>query len=336
MVSSYTFTQESQLTAKFQQEIADFWLTGEFSTFTSFDGLNIAFALFYSPNNQRHMVISPGRSEGYLKYKETAYDLFAQGYNVAIIDHRGQGLSERMLADPHKGFVSDFNDYVLDLQHFVQNVVKPKFNGPLCLMAHSMGCAISIRHLQQFPYTFNAAVLLSPMIAVNGGAIPSWVGKPLTSISYYIDSLISKQPSYFYSYGPYQVKAFADNKLTSCETRYNIFQQEYQLTPQLQLGGITFAWLQQAIKTEAKLFKDLDKITTPVYVIQAELDTIVRNDKQTKFCKKLHQLHPQSCPNGKPLIIDNALHELLFEVDTIRNQALSAALDWFDLHEKVN
>ena len=332
MVSSYKFSQESELSTKYQHQIAEYWQTGKFSTFSSFDGLTIAYALFYSAINKHSIVISPGRSEGYLKYKETAFDLHNQGYNVAIIDHRGQGLSERMLSDPHKGYVRDFNDYVLDLQYFVNEIVKPKFMGKMYLMGHSMGGAISTLHLQQFPNTFDAAVLLSPMISINGGSIPDWVGKPLSSISHWADGLKSKESSYFYSYGPYQAKPFVGNRLTGCESRYNIFRQEYQLNPKLQLGGITFAWLEQAIKTEQMLFNNLDKITTPVYVIQAELDTIVRNDKQTKFCKQLNSLRQQSCPNGKPLILNGALHELLFEVDAIRNETLTATLDWFSQH----
>jgi len=37
------------------------------------------------------------------------------GFDVLIIDHRGQGRSGRLLADPHLGHVNRFNDYVDDL-----------------------------------------------------------------------------------------------------------------------------------------------------------------------------------------------------------------------------
>lgn len=332
MVSSYKLSQESQLPTMYQHEISDHWQTGEFSTFNSFDGLTIAYALFYSEKNQQGIVISPGRSEGYLKYKEVAFDLFNQGYNVAIIDHRGQGLSERMLNDPHKGFVDDFNDYVLDLEFFSQKIVKPKFKNNLYLMAHSMGGAIATLYLQKYPNTFKAAVLLSPMIAVNGGSIPDWIAKLVINISYSVDSLLFKQSNYFYGYGPYQEKGFAGNDLTLSKVRYDIFKNEYQRNPKLQLGGITFAWLKQAIKTQTLLFDNINKITTPVLLLQAERDIVVKNDTQAKFCKQLHNVHSQSCPDGKPLIINNALHELLFEIDEVRNEALSSTLDWFSLH----
>ncbi|MCT6568541.1 alpha/beta fold hydrolase, partial [Staphylococcus aureus] len=43
------------------------------------------------------VVVVPGRIESYVKYPEVAYDLFQQGYDVIVLDHRGQGRSGRIL-----------------------------------------------------------------------------------------------------------------------------------------------------------------------------------------------------------------------------------------------
>lgn len=332
MASPYKLTQEHQLKALYPDEIAQHWQTGHFANFTSFDNLTIEYALFISAENDQCIVLSPGRAEAYLKYKELAFDLHNQGYNVAIIDHRGQGLSSRELIDKHKGYVRDFNDYVLDFEQFVSKIVKPKCNSNMYVLAHSMGSAIAIRHMQQFPDTFAAASLSSPMIAVNGGDIPDWLGKPVVGVSHWVNDLFSEQSAYFYGYGPYKEKSFVGNDLTQSKIRYQLFKQEYVNNPQLQLGGVTFSWLQQAIANEAIIFADINKLTTPILVFQAEKDTVVSNVKQTLFCQQLHQLQPQSCPTGKPLVIKDALHELLFEGDDIRQQSLSAMLDWFNSH----
>lgn len=50
---------------------------------------------------------------------------FHLGFDVLIIDHRGQGRSGRLLADPHLGHVNRFNDYVDDLAAFWQQEVQP-------------------------------------------------------------------------------------------------------------------------------------------------------------------------------------------------------------------
>jgi alpha-beta hydrolase superfamily lysophospholipase len=47
---------------------------------------------------------------------------------------------------------------------------------------------------------------------------------------------------------------------------------------------------------------------------------------------QLHQVNKQSCPNGKPIIIKNAKHELFLESDTFREPALQQALNWFNQH----
>ena len=43
-----------------------------------------------------------GRAENMLKWTELAYDVYQQGYDVLIFDHRGQGYSQRLLNDSEK------------------------------------------------------------------------------------------------------------------------------------------------------------------------------------------------------------------------------------------
>lgn len=52
--------------------------------------------------------------ESYVKYPEVAYDLFQQGYDVIVLDHRRQGRSGRLLEDGNRGHVIKFDDYVED------------------------------------------------------------------------------------------------------------------------------------------------------------------------------------------------------------------------------
>lgn len=85
------------------------------------------------------IVVCPGRIESYIKYAELAYDLFHLGFDVLIIDHRGQGLSGRMLPDTHRGHVDNFSDYVDDLAAFWQQEVQPGPWRKRYILAHSMG-----------------------------------------------------------------------------------------------------------------------------------------------------------------------------------------------------
>lgn len=335
MATPFQLTQEHELIAK-QPVIEKFWQRGEFASFKSYDHLDIHYALFFAAENTQCIVISQGRSESYLKYKELAFDLASNGYNVAMIDHRGQGLSQRELEDRDKGYVKNFNDYAVDMHQWLSNVVQPKCHNELFLLAHSMGGAIATRYVQQFPKTFNAAVLSSPMIAVNGGSIPDWLGKPLIKTSHFIDDLFSDQSAYFFGHGRSKEKVFIENDLMQSEVRFQIFKETYQQNPEIKLGGVTLAWLDAAVENETYIFDNIAKIQTPTLILQAGNDTVVSNAKQHEFCEQLNALHSRSCPSGKPIILNNALHELFFEIDEIRNEALNQTLIWFNQHNNTN
>src|SRR5438128_6847004 len=79
-----------------------------------------------------------GRSEFIEKYFEVVRDLRARGFAVAMLDWRGQGLSDRALRGPRKGHVRNFSEYDVDLATFVREVVLPDCPPPLFAIGHSM------------------------------------------------------------------------------------------------------------------------------------------------------------------------------------------------------
>ena len=341
---SNKLTTELQLASNFSGEIADFWLKGEFSHFSGVNDTRINYAVFNhkEANNDpysRCLVISSGRSEAYLKYKELCFDLFNLGFNVFLLDHRGQGLSERTLKNPHKGYVENFQYYVDDLATFIDNIVTPHCtnNGNIhkpYLLAHSMGGAIAARYLQDHPDNIQAAVLSSPMLGFISGGIPDVIALSIIKATAQINHWFDDTPWYFFGHQDYIQKSddqndFVDNLLTHSALRFQQFSQLYQETPAIQLGGITIKWLTESITALETIFANVDKITTPTLVIQSGSDKIVSNQAQDDFCQQLHQSHPQSCPNGKPLVVKGAYHELFFESDVYRQQALTAVIEWF-------
>ncbi len=321
---------EKNLRERYHKEISDFWQQGCFDHFIGKDHCEIAYSAFYFNNFEKNIVIVPGRAEGYLKYKELAYDLHCQQYNVFIIDHRGQGLSQRLLANPHKGHVDSFGDYVADLHTFMTQVVLSHATNQPFLLAHSMGGAIATRYLQTYPHIIKAAVLSSPMMAINTGTIPKWLALALVKSLHAINKLLGQPSWYFFGQSNYRVKPFENNPLMQSAVRYSIFSQLYDEVPKLQLGGVTIKWLLEAEKVRHLIFKELYKIKTPLMVIQAQDDIIVDNQAQDDFCAKLHRLDQKSCSGGKVSMIKNARHELFFESDQLRNEALIHAINWFE------
>jgi len=344
------FTTETQLAKRYSGEIADFWQQGKFSHFNGVKELRINYASFLhkesniaSDKNFQHnvnnkcLVISSGRSEGYLKYKELVFDLFNLGFNVFLLDHRGQGISARALDNSHKGYVENFQYYVDDLATFIENIVSPhctidgKTQKPY-LLAHSMGGAIAARYLQDYPSNIQAAVLSSPMLGFNVGSILGLITESLINVSAHLNKWFDNTPWYFWGQKDYTAIKFDNNLLMHSALRFQQFTQLYKKTPAIQQGGVTIKWLSESIAALKTIFAKINQITTPTLVIQAGADKIISNQAQADFCQQLHKLQPQSCPQGKPLIVEDAHHELFFESDVYRQQALSAAIEWFEQH----
>jgi len=326
------YTQEPDLLGNLSSSIAQFWEKGLFSAFHGKGNIRINYAAFILDPKAPSLIISQGRSESYLKYQELVYDLAQHGINIFLIDHRGQGLSQRMMNNLDKGYVKKFDDYANDLYWFTTTIVsKLSLNKqkPL-LLAHSMGGAIAIRMMQLYPDAIKAALLSSPMVSINKGGLPNWLAKILIKSGNVLNKIFSNQAWYFIGQGNYQAKPFRVNELMQSEVRYQTFIKLYQDNVELQLGGVTIHWLAQAIETEDKIFSQLDRIKTPISVMQAGNDRIVDNHAQDRFCRQLHQLNPNKEVSDRPLVIKNALHELFFEKDHYRNQALNHVSSWLE------
>jgi len=309
-----------------------FWEKGNFDVFKGKNEIKLHYAHFNKPTNHPNtstILISQGRCESYLKYKETLYELHEQGYQIFILDHRGQGLSERLLEDSHKGYVDKFDDYAEDLYQFTNTIIKPQLGDTkLYLLGHSMGCAIALRMFQLYPNIINKAALLSPMIAINTGFIPYFLASIIVGLGKKVNQLFSKHPWYFLGQRLYKAKPFDDNLLTQCTIRYKAIYDLYSKENKIQLGGVTIHWLVEALKAERNIFTHLAKINTQLCVLQASSDKVVSNKKQTLFCQKLHQMSPELIAK-KPIIIKNAHHELLFEKDKIRAESIDKVLQFF-------
>lgn len=102
MSSNYDrwLTREYGFSAFANGPLLDFWRTREEAEFIGLDNVPIRYVRFCSPRHDKVIFVSTGRIESFVKYPELAYDLFHCGYDVMIVDHRGQGRSGRLLDDP--------------------------------------------------------------------------------------------------------------------------------------------------------------------------------------------------------------------------------------------
>lgn len=316
--------REKQFSAFATGPLLDFWRQREEREFVGVGGVPIRFVRFSSPRHQRVVVVSPGRIESYIKYPEVAYDLFHRGYDVMIIDHRGQGRSGRMLADPHRGHVVDFADYVDDFAQFYHQHVVPLGYRQHVALAHSMGGAILAQFLAREPQAFAAAALCAPMFGIYL-PMPGWMAN-------HILNWTEKRPTlrdyYAVGTGQWRPLPYVVNVLTHSRERYRRSLRYYADSPELQVGGPTYHWVRESIQAGQQIIAQAAKIVTPILLLQAGEDRVVDNRSHWAFCQALSDAgHP--CEGGVPRVIKGARHEILFERDTMRAEALDAILRFF-------
>ncbi|OQY12940.1 MAG: hypothetical protein B6I30_03840, partial [Desulfobacteraceae bacterium 4572_187] len=149
------------------------------------DNQFIRYGIWYShkANKRGSVILLNGRREFMEKYAETIRELNQRGFDVYSLDWRGQGLSSRMLANRHKGFIKNYNNYLNDLNLFVSKIVQPDAANPLVILAHSMGGHIALRFIHEHPEIADKVVLVSPMIDILTWPLPGWLVRLITRVA---------------------------------------------------------------------------------------------------------------------------------------------------------
>lgn len=275
---------------------------------------NLNLRIFYKihSKNLKNLIVVPGRTEPAIKYAELLYDLRHAGFNLFILDHQGQGQSERLLKDPHKGHVIRFQDYVNDFELFIDQVKELAPEYEHYLIAHSMGAAISVRFMANRPEYFQKAVLVAPMLEMNT--------KPYTEqVARYFSRLLilaGRGAHYAPDRGPYlpEEDTFERNEVTHSRVRFEASKYLFTQYPHLVVGGPTSRWVNQSINATRNIDLLGSKIKTPLLLFQSGKDLIVKPRRQEAFCEKA---------NCQLKLFPESHHEILMEQDAIRNEALS-------------
>ena len=201
------YSRESELVSN-QKTIESFWQNKVQQKILPTSGANLAFAYVIPEQVKYTIVVSSGRIECLLKYKELIWEFYNNNIAVFILDHRGQGLSERTLKNAHIGHIKDFSQYSTDFNRFNLQVVDKYSKGKKILLAHSMGSAIAHNYLNEYKHSFEKAIFCAPMFGINTGNIPLWLAKFL-AVSLH---KLGFGERYAPGQSNYQAKDFNDNE----------------------------------------------------------------------------------------------------------------------------
>lgn len=320
-------TREHSFSAFASGPLLKFWQQREEGEFAGVENIPIRYVTFTSAQHDKVILLCPGRIESYVKYPELAYDLFHCGYDVIVIDHRGQGRSGRLLEDPHRGHVVAFQDYVDDLETLYLKTIVARHYRRRYAIAHSMGGAILTLMLARQPAAFDAVSLISPMFGIRL-PMPLWMASPILE---WAERRPTVRDDYAIGTGKWHPSPFVPNQLTHSRERYRRNLRFYADDPALRIGGPTYHWVREGVQAGQMILNQASKISTPLLLLQAAKDSIVDNSAQDLFCQKMADAgHP--CEGGRPQVIAGARHEILFEKDSMRTEALEAVTAFFSRH----
>ena len=284
------------------------------------DGVDLRFARFppTRPSVRGTVVILHGRAEFIEKYFETVGDLRRRAFAVAAFDWRGQGGSMRLLANPRKGHVRDFEDYVTDFLTIMGEVVLPDCPPPYYLLAHSTGGAVALLAAERVKSQIERMVLTSPLLALKG--YRSLRLQRLTGLLLYLglgESFVPGGGSTLLHTQP-----FKDNDVTSDPERFARTVAVIEKDPSLGIGGATIGWVHAAMRAANRMAEpDFPaRVPIPLLIALAGGDTIVSNPAIEKLSMRLKI--------GAHVRIPGARHEILMEQDKFRDQ-FWAAFDAF-------
>ncbi len=313
---------ENRLSTAFDSKILPFFITKfKLGTMQGTDGVAIHYAKREVAGEQAALIIVDGRTEYTLKYAELFYDLRQMPWSFYIYDHRGQGLSGRMLKDPQKGYVDSFAYYVADLKKFIRTVVKPKRHRHLFILAHSMGGTIAILYAVENPGILDGIILCSPMLQINTAPYPLEIARLLTKVI----TALGGGEMYIFGGGPYEpARKFTGNDLTNSLARFELNKRILRQFPGNELGSPTFKWLEEAFKGMKEARKETKNLKTPILILAGDDDRVVGRKAEEDFCRQ--------APACTLVHFPGARHELLMEKDPIRNAVLKQIKKFIATH----
>lgn len=268
------------------------------------------------------ILFMPGRGDAYEKYLETLDQWHQAGWQVTAADWRGQAGSGRLGNDPVTGHVSDFSVWIDDLAAFWADwkAVTP---GPHVIAGHSMGGHLVLRATAEHRIDPDAVVLSAPMLGFIGSLLPVSLMHRAAKIMARIGD--PARPAWKWSEKPGEMPIGRIDLLTHDKDRYadELWWRDHR--PELVMGPGSWRWVERSYASMRALEADgvLESVTPPVLLIGTSNDKLVDMRAIERAADRLP--HGELAKFG-----DEAHHEILREVDAVRDQVMAAVAEFLD------
>ena len=281
--------------AHIEDELSKYSTAGEFA---SFDGCSISYEYFNADNSKASIVLLHGFTEFYKKLYEMAWYFLHMGYNVFLYDQRGHGLSGRsnkLLSTTH---VDTFDDYVKDLELFMDKIVVPNSEDkPVHILGHSMGGAVVTMFLMNNTHKVDRVILSSPMICPKTHGFPNFL-VDMIAVRYGKKEGWSKRFPHSSDFNP---NPNFYNSSDSSKARFEHNLKHRIENEHYQNSSFTNGWIHQALKIKKHILnpKNIAKIKNKTLLISAQDDKVVYSSLHMKLAKKMSDCTLISIPGAK-------------------------------------
>jgi len=281
------------------------------------DGVRLRLGHWPLPGARGTVLMFPGRTEYIEKYARLAHDMHASGYAMASFDWRGQGIADRARSPRDLGHITDFAEYQLDVDAFVDALeLLEGVPRPWHLLAHSMGGAIGLRALMR-GHEFDRVLFSAPMWGIGMSSIERMSAQVLRRFS----GPFGLDGRFVPSTGPAKPGVFAANRLTTDRAQFEYMENQVARHPELAIGGPSIRWLSAALVETADLMSTPPP-ARPVRTLLGTAEKIVSISAIKRYMA--------GWPEGDLKLLPGAEHEVLMERPELRDIAISQTLSWFN------
>lgn len=264
----------------------------------------------------------PGRGDFYEKYLETLEQWHKAGWRVTAADWRGQAGSGRLGKDAVTGHIDDFDIWVDDLAALWAGWMA-ETPGPHVLAGHSMGGHLVLRALVDGRVHPDAVVLSAPMTGMNGPPLPL---NALHNTARMMSALGDPtRQAWKWSEKPGELPSNRADLLTHDAIRYadEVWWRGHR--PELVMGPASWRWVERAYASWRQLEAPgaLEAVDVPVLILSTSSDKLVNHPANLRAARRL--------PKGELVAFGpEAHHEILREVDAVRDRAMAAITEFLD------
>lgn len=292
-------------------------------SFTGVAGVKIHYRTLIRQQANNCLVILPGRTEAIEKYGEVIFDLLqttaGKNLNFFLMDHRGQGSSDRLKTPSDMGYVDQFQNYVSDVETFLSN---QKLDG-LCdqkfLLAHSMGAGIATAYILKNPKFFDRVAFSSPMLKIMTKPYSYGVARSIVEAQ----TLAGRGAKYAIGQKGFNPDStFEENTFTTSPLRFNMAMSMFDTYPLAKLGGVANRWVLQIMKGTNPLRSRYHEITAPMRVFNAGIEAYSEPSEMIRLCEE--------ATNCKRIFLETSKHEVMMDRDINRNVVIKELSSFFN------